>query len=237
MPSNSPAKLVRQALTSRRQAGFSLPEITIILALVATLVGSVVLGNGLVTQGRTRALAHDLNALTMAIAIYGDRYRALPGDDPEAEIRWPGKARNGTGDRRISGAYQAFPPAGDALTALIIDPSEGESLNFWWHLRLADLIVAPPTPVSPVAQPLDQYYGVIGVEWGALGFPGLGVCAANIPGDVAIGVDTRLDDGDPRRGFVRAARQSSENQPLAAADATVPTFASADTYVLCQRID
>ena len=62
--------------------------------------------------------------------------------------------------------------AGDPLTALAVDPSGGESLNFWWHLRLADLIVAPPPAVSQVAQPLDHYYGVIGVEWGALGFRG-----------------------------------------------------------------
>ena len=219
------------------QRGFTLTETAIVLALVALLVGGVLLGNGLVTQTRIKSLARDFNGLATAVSVYVDRYGALPGDDPNAEIRWTGRAKNGTGDRRISGAYQAIPPAGDPLSTLIVSATGGESLNFWWHLRLADLVAAPPFSVTPVAQPLNDFYGVVGVEWGPLGFPGLAMCAANLPGDAAIGIESQLDDGDPRRGFIRAAKQTSENQPVAAADATVTTFVSADTYILCQRLD
>lgn len=219
------------------QQGFSLPEIGIVLALVATLVGGAVLGNGLVVDGRIRSLARDFVEVGVAVATYSERYSALPGDDPGAELRWPGRARNGTGDRRISGTYASPPPASDPLTNLTVDATTGESLNFWWHLRLAELVAMPPAPVTPVAQPLNHFYGVVGVEWGVLGFPALALCAANLPGDVAIGIELRLDDGDPRRGMIRAARQSADNQPLASADATVTAFAAADKYVLCQRLD
>jgi hypothetical protein len=78
---------------------------------------------------------------------------------------------------------------------------------------------------------------VVGVEWGAFGFPALALRAANLLGDVAIGIELQLDDGDPRRGFIRAAKQSSDNQPLAAADSTVATFAAAGKYILCRRLD
>ena len=91
--------------------------------------------------------------------------------------------------------------------------------------------------MTQVAQPLDQYRGVFGVEWGVLGFPALTVCAANILGDAAIGIDNRLDDGNPRQGSVRAAKQSFDNQPLATADATVTAFVAADRYIVCQRLD
>jgi hypothetical protein len=91
--------------------------------------------------------------------------------------------------------------------------------------------------VTQVAQPLNHFYGVVGVEWGALGFPGLALCAANLPGDVAIGIELRLDDGHPRRGSIRAAKQTADNQPLAASDATVTAFTAADKYILCQRLD
>jgi hypothetical protein len=228
---------ISQVRLARRQTGFSLFEIAIVLALVALLVGGVLLGSGLVAQSRIKSLAKDFDGLALAVAVYADRYGALPGDDPQAELRWVGKAKNGTGDRRISGAYQAAPPAGDPLTALTVDGANGESLNFWWHLRLADLVVAPPLAVTQVAQPLNQFYGVVGVEWEALGFPALAVCAANLPGDVAIGIELQLDDGDPRRGFIRAAKQTTDSQPLAAADLTVTAFSAADKYILCRRLD
>ena len=195
------------------------------------------LGSGLVAQSRITSLARDLDGLALAVAIYADRYGALPGDDPQAELRWAGKAKNGTGDRRISGTYESPPPASDPLTTLTVDATTGESLNFWWHLRLADLVVAPPPSVTQVAQPLNHFYGVVGVEWGALGFPGLAVCAANLPGDAAIGVELRLDDVDARRGFLRAAKQTADNPPFAAADATVTAFTAADNYIVCQRLD
>src|SRR5262245_32120848 len=117
-----------------RQRGFSIPELVVVLALVGLLVGGVVLGGGLVTEGRIRSLSNDFFAVTLAVAAYADRYGALPGDDPQAEARWPGRARNGTGDRQISGTYESPPPANDPLTSLTIDATTGESLNFWWHL-------------------------------------------------------------------------------------------------------
>jgi prepilin-type N-terminal cleavage/methylation domain-containing protein len=71
----------------RQQRGFSLPEILIVLALGALLVGGVVLGSGLVAQSRIQSLANDFHGLAVAVAIYADRYGALPGDDPQAEVR------------------------------------------------------------------------------------------------------------------------------------------------------
>jgi hypothetical protein len=221
----------------RQERGFSLPEIAIVLFLVWIFVGAIVLGHGMVTQARVRSLSNDFTGLALAVATYADRYGALPGDDPRAEIRWAGRAKNGTGDSRISGSYEATPPAGDPLTALTVDGTSGESLNFWWHLRLADLVPSPPSTVTQVAQPLDQYSGVFGVEWGVLGFPGLTVCAANIPGDAAIGIENRLDNGNPRQGSVRVAKQTFDNQPLATADATVTAFVASARYIVCLRLD
>jgi prepilin-type N-terminal cleavage/methylation domain-containing protein len=224
-----------------RQAGFSLAEVAIVLVLIGLLVGLLLLGDGVLTQSRIRFIENQFDGLKIAVLTYQDRYGALPGDDARAAGRWPAGARNGNGDGRIGGSYQAVPPPGDPVANLVLDPvtGDGESLNFWWQLRLAGLIVAPPPVVTPVAQPLNFFSGVIGVEWAPLGFPRLAVCTANVPGEVAIGIDSRDDDGDPRRGVVRAAKQNADNQPVAAADATVTAYATGDTdaYILCRRLD
>jgi len=128
---------------------------------------------------------------------------------------------------------------GDPLTTLTVSAADGESLNFWWHLRLAELIMAPPSTVTPVAQPLNHFAGVTGVEWAPLGFPRLAICSGNLPGEVAIGIENILDDGDPRRGLIRAAKQTADNQPIVAADAAVTGYATDDSsaYILCRRLD
>lgn len=244
------ARGVRRDRARPPQDGFTLVELAIVLVLIGLLLGVLLLGNGILTQSRIRFIANEFEQLKVAILTYQDRYGALPGDDPRAAGRWVtsagvSRAKNGTGDGRIGGSYQAAPPAGDPLVSLVIDaasvpiPGDGESLNFWWQLRLAELVIAPPPVVTPVAPPLNAYAGVIGVEWAVLGFPRLAVCTANLPGEIAIGVDNQLDDGNPRRGLVRAAKHTVDNEPLATADATVATYATGDTdmYIVCRRLD
>lgn len=219
------------------------------LVLIGLLLGVLLLGNGMLTQSRIKYIANDFEQLKVAILTYQDRYGALPGDDTRAAGRWVtaggvSRAKNGTGDGRLGGSYQAT-PMDDPLANLVINaasapiPGDGESLNFWWHMRLAELINAPPPVVTPVAQPLNAFAGVIGVEWAVMGFPRLSVCTANLPGEIAIGIESQLDDGNPRRGLVRAAKQTIDNEPIATADASVATFATgdADMYIVCRRLE
>lgn len=229
----------RRGAHVRRTGGFTLVELAVVLVLIGLLVGVMLLGNGILVQSRIKFVASEFEHLKVAVITYQDRYAALPGDDARAMSRWVGRSRDGTGDGRISGSYQDPPPAGNPVVTLVVDATSGESLNFWWQLRLSELIVAPPPIITPVAQPLNAYSGVVGVEWAALGFPRLAVCTANLPGEVAIGVESQLDDGNPRRGLVRAAKQTVDNEPIATADATITAFATgdADMYILCRRLD
>lgn len=209
------------------------------LVLIGLLVGMLLLGNGILVQSRIKFAANEFEHLKVAVLTYQDRYAALPGDDARASSRWVGRSKDGTGDGRISGSYQAPPPGGDPLVTLTVDLVTGESLNFWWQIRLAELVIAPPPVITPVAQPLNAYAGVVGVEWGVFGFPRLAACAANLPGEVAIGVESQLDDGDPRRGLVRAAKQNIDNEAIATANAGVLGYETDDAamYILCRRLD
>jgi len=220
------------------QAGFTLAEIAIVAVLLGLLAGGIVAGRSVISQARIKLVVNQFNGVHAAHIHYIDRYAALPGDDPRAAGRWPGRAKDGTGDGVLSGLYADPPPPGDPLTTLTVDASGGETLNYWWHLRLADLVPSPPPGVTIVAQPLNPFAGVIGVQANAMGFPIAALCQANLPGYVAIGVDTQIDEQSPVRGTMRGRQQTAPNQPLAGTVAVTAYSEDADAqYVLCRRLD
>jgi hypothetical protein len=220
------------------QAGFTLAEFAIVTVLMGLLLGGVVAGRSVVTQARIKLVVNQLSGLHAAHLHYIDRYAAMPGDDPRAAVRWPAGAKDGTGDGRLSGAYRDPPPAGDPVAALIVDGVQGETLNYWWQLRLAELVPIPPPNVTIVAQPLNPFAGIIGVQQDAMGFPVPAICQANLPAVVAIGVEAQLDELNPTRGVVRGRRQSAPNQPLGDTVAVTDyTEGDPDEYVLCRRLD
>src|SRR5690242_9867181 len=98
----------------RKQAGFTLIEIAIVLVIIGLLLGGVLKGQELITQAKIKNVANDFNGLTAAIYSYQDRYKRLPGDDPQA-TRWAPQiaaAPAGAGDNKIQGAFNST-TAGD----------------------------------------------------------------------------------------------------------------------------
>jgi prepilin-type N-terminal cleavage/methylation domain-containing protein len=215
------------------QAGFSLLEITIVLVIIGLLIGGIRWGQELVVSSRGKAVVIDLNQVSAAVALYQDRYRAIPGDDALAQERWnwtavPAAAPSSPGNRIVDGAYNA--------PAAVPEP---ESRLFWWHLRQAGFLAGPTDPASPALaaqQPTNAVGGMIGVTTGSgaatVGLNGLIVCTANLPGKIAIAVDIRLDDGKSADGAVRAQRQSAPNENIGTA--AVDYVEDSGTYLLCR---
>jgi hypothetical protein len=209
-------------------------EITIVLVIVGLLIGTIVWGQELILNGRSKAVIIDLNELTVAVASYEDRYQAIPGDDAMAQVRWnltavPAAVPSTPGDRSVDGAYN--------------QPSavpEPESRLFWWHLRQAGMIGGSTDPAAAAVaaqQPLNTVGGMTGVTMGTgpttVGLNGLIVCTAGLPARVAVAVDARLDDGAPSGGAVRAQRQTVPNENLGTAAASYTEDGGA--YLLCRK--
>ena len=205
----------------RRQSGFTLIEIAIVLVIIGLLLGGILKGQELITQGRIRNVGNDFQSMTAAINLYQDRYRALPGDDPAAAARWTATnstTTSGNGDGTIEGGYTG------AETV--------ESRLFWQHLRLAGLVGgATTTGAVGTANPPNAASGVTGVQNGAFGIPGIVICSNNLPAKIAQAIDTQFDDGDARTGTVRGAAGTT-------AGTTVPTANYIDDgasfYVVCK---
>ena len=74
--------------TTRRQGGFTLVEIAIVLMIVGLLIGGILRGQELIQSARVRNIIDQKSAIQTAYIGFLDRYRMLPGDltQPQATI-------------------------------------------------------------------------------------------------------------------------------------------------------
>jgi hypothetical protein len=217
------------------QAGVTLVEITIVLVIIGLMLGGLLWGRELLLNGRSKAVISELNEVSAAVALYRDRYNAVPGDDPLAQGRWDWAAvlaatPSSPGDRRVDGAYNA-PSA----------VPEPESRLFWWHLRRGGYIAGTADhafPADAAQQPRNALGGITGVTIGVgastVGLSHLILCTANVPGRVAIATDLAVDDGAAADGGLRAHRQTSPDGDIGAA---APNYVEdGGIYLLCRPL-
>ncbi len=210
----------------KRNQGFTLVEIAIVLVIIGLLLGGILKGQEMITQAKIKNSIADFSGISAAYHGYQDRYRSLPGDDTGA-TRWTG-AVAGTGNGVLSGLYNS-------------QTDTDETRKWWDHLRRAGFVAG-----SGYQQPLNAFTGMIGVQTGdgaatpstALGgFAGLLVCSANVPDKVAIAMDTQMDDGLIDKGSVRAQLQTAPNPAIATAAATTAyAETGTNTYAVCRSL-
>jgi prepilin-type N-terminal cleavage/methylation domain-containing protein len=225
----------------REQSGFTLVEIAIVLVIIGLLLGGILKGQEMITQAKIKNVIADMSGVSAAMYGYQDRYRALPGDD-KLSSRWGLTPPATAGDGVIEGAYIA------AATA--------ESMLFWDHLRRAGFI----TGGSGAENPFNAVNGKIGVQTsdgtaptsatfkngvlsdGAVApatptvFTSLVLCSANLPDKIAISIDAQMDDGNGKKGNVRAMKQTVPNP--ATIDATAAPYVEdgVSTYLVCRQM-
>ena len=185
--------------TTRRQTGFTLVEIAIVLVIIGLLLGGVLKGQELINSAKSKNFINDFKSVPLLIYGYQDKFRALPGDDGNAGAHLGAAATlsptNGTiGNGLIEGNYNA-------------SATTDETVAFWQHVRLANL-AAGPTGFSPPGPdlPVNASGGRIGVQSAApiTGMSGsYFVCSDNIQGKFAKQIDITMDDGNTETGSVR----------------------------------
>ena len=218
-------------------AGFTLVEIAIVLVIIGLLLGGILKGQEMITQAKIKNVINDSNGITVAITSYQDRYRALPGDDPNAAARWTIQApANGNGNGIIAGNYNANDTSGTAGAP----PAAAESNLFWQHLRIAGFVPGLTVGTGSGTPPPNATGGLIGVESGVVGASGLGftstiVCSSNVTDKVAIAVDTQIDDSNSATGQVRAQLQAAANPNTAATPATGYVETGVGQYLICKN--
>jgi prepilin-type N-terminal cleavage/methylation domain-containing protein len=208
----------------KKQSGFTLVEIAIVLVIIGLLLGGVLKGQELITQAKIKNVSNDLNGIVAAIYSYQDRYKRLPGDDPAA-TRWPLITTAGDGNNTLSGLYSST-------------TNTDETRLFWAGLRLSGFVAgAVDTLGNAATQPLNAAGGIMGVQTGGLGLAGTIVCTGSLPAKIAQSLDAQFDDGNAMTGNMRSLLETT---PPTATGTTAPTVNYVDNgtnlYILCKNI-
>jgi prepilin-type N-terminal cleavage/methylation domain-containing protein len=206
-----------------KQTGFTLIEIAIVLVIIGLLLGGVLKGQELINSARVKNLATDFRNVPIFIYGYQDRFRALPGDDPNVLAHLANGTQATTPVVCNNGAAGSG-PGGSCVGNGLIDgvwnsaTQTDESYLVWQHVRLAGLTTGSIDRASPEYIPRNANGGVIGVQsnvgfatitQNAAGAPSTRtgtyvVCSDAILGRYVLQLDTTLDDGNPDTGSMRA---------------------------------
>jgi len=216
--------------------GFTLIEVAIVLVIIGLLLAGVLKGQELINNAKAKAYATDFRNIPIMLHAYQDRFKALPGDDAQVTIHFPG-------------ATLATTPAGTVGNGVIngawdTNTDSDESCLFWQHVRLAGLAPGSATvSCAPGSNYLPQNTngGQVGIQ-SNIGFTTMTgtmngsyiICSKNIPGNFVLELDAMLDDGNPATGSVRAIRASNAG---GAPDTVASVQANpADSFIVCMSL-
>ncbi len=208
----------------KKESGFTLVEIAIVLVVIGLLLGGILKGQQLINSARVRNLADQNSGVQAAYYGFVDRFRNLPGDmTPASACTAVGAAV----DQAAACAVPANAPGGDANGQIDTVPEAGA---VWAHLSGAGFLNGTFAGVTADATAYNGGVATINVPGNAFQGPIMlahmqgyldGNAASdvirlsysfggNIPVPLLRDLDQKLDNGTAGSGVMRSAGESTD---------------------------
>jgi len=237
----------KKSVLSRNCYGFTLVELAIVMTIIGLLIGGVLQGRTMLKNAKITKTIKQIESYRAAVIAFRDKYAQMPGDMVNATQRLPGcgpaydpagnYCLNGGGNN-IIGKYiglGGIPQLGPGMPG-------GETIMFWKHLALADLITGVQAnlpsdkfveggtnPSSPWIRMWLVYYddGLVSWPWQWRAGHYLFIFPvwpefANVSYRTGRKIDEKMDDGSPYSGDIVVQGDVC----------TKPGYARADNYFL-----
>ena len=176
----------------KKQQGFTLVEIALVLVVIGLILGGLLKGQALIDNARARSMATQIDNVSAAWYGFIDRYRALPGDFEAADTRIAAGMGTGDGNGRIN--------------------TKAEAAQVWQHLSTAGFVAGnydgdgstvglSDTTCANTTCPQNPYGGFMKIANSDSGSGPLQlITGENIPSRILMQLDTKLDDGNADSG-------------------------------------
>jgi prepilin-type N-terminal cleavage/methylation domain-containing protein len=213
----------------RAQAGFTLVELAIVMIIIGLLIAGVLKGQALINNARVTSTVAQNKAIDAAISTFRDTYAGLPGDLTGAATRLPnclaapctnasatlgdGILTNNPGQTPVGaegGSFFVQLNAANLLTGIV--PNAAAAGNNWGGNYPEAKITGNGFIASSSTGAIGQFPAIIGATvpnsglymtlTSTVGAPAIGT--VNLKPDEASRLDTKIDDGAPDSGDVRA---------------------------------
>lgn len=221
----------------KRQSGFTLVEIAIVLVIIGLLLGGVLKGQELINSAKVKNMANDFRNIPIFIYGYQDKFKKLPGDDSAAVANVTASGA-GNGNGVIQGKWNEI----DAATAT---DGANESVLFWEHVRRGNFAAGPTDFATCGADctanlPTNADGGRIGIS-GVMPITTMNggsyyVCSDGIDGKFARQLDLTMDDGNSDKGSMMAIAQTAAGATQAVGPTASPasaSYADGTRYTVC----
>jgi len=220
----------------KKQKGFTLVEIAIVLVIIGLLLGGILKGQELISSARVRNMADQNSGIQAAYYGFIDRYRQVPGD-------W-----------LFTSAAQAIGVAVNLPTAVAgvtgngqLDNTTMEAAAVWEQLAKSQFLGGGFTPatadpaneatyVANQVGPINAFNGALILTRNA-GYTGTAAIrlnlhmGRNVPVKIARELDVKVDDGLPNTGVLRLTDAAGAGGGGVIFDAAefLPSFATCST--------
>jgi prepilin-type N-terminal cleavage/methylation domain-containing protein len=139
----------------KSERGFTLVEMAIVLVIIGLIIGSVFVGQNLIKTAETRAIIASIDKLTIANALFKDKFSAIAGDYAKASLYLGANAQNGDGNGFLSATANYVPPKADDSVNAVYNVAYNtttatnyvgeknkfnELLGYFHHLTLAGFV-------------------------------------------------------------------------------------------------